>query len=236
MNFDTIVGPAVVAAVVSGLISAIAMVVNRSTSLTTHREKINADHELAEKKVSGDLKIAERKFELDRRLADWKRKTEIAEQVLADFYKAKDIFSDARRPFANNGEGSSRPGRGDGETENQTNHNDAIYAPYERLVRERDFFSEMHARRFRFMALFGERGAEPFLVFSRAFDEVGISTFGLLRPARMSPLPDKIRDKYEAAIGWGTDDEDKLAARLNDAVAQVESLCGPVLRDMPEAQ
>ena len=39
----------------------------------------------------------------------------------------------------------------------------AIYAPFERLTKETTFLSEMHARRFRFMALFGDNAAQPFL-------------------------------------------------------------------------
>lgn len=229
MNLDSLIGPAVVAAIVSGLVTAVAMWVNRSTSLTTHREKIKADHALAESKVAGDLKLAERKFALDRLLQDLNRKTELAEQVLSDFYKARDIFLDARRSFAFSGEGTSRPNRGIDETEAEARYRDSIYAPYERLSKEREFFAEMHSRRFRFMAHFGEKGEEPFLAFLRSFNEVGAATRLLLESG--DTMSDDRRKKYETIIGWSGHEDDEMAARLVQALTDAEAICAPTLRD-----
>jgi hypothetical protein len=99
--------------------------------------------------------------------------------VLADFYKARDIFLSARTPFAFAGEGATRPRR-DGESEDEARHRDAIYAPFERLSKERDFLSELHARRFRFMALFGNEAAVLFQVFVQNYNQIGVATRALI--------------------------------------------------------
>lgn len=175
-EWTELIGPAVVAAVVSGVVGIAGFIVNRRTLLTMHREKLAADREQAERKVNSeislaerrlefdralterrvdaDIALAERKFSLDRALADWKCKSEFAEQILSDFYKARDIVLSARSPMSWAGEGETRP-RIEGETDDERRHRDAIYAPFERLSRERDFLTELHAKRYRFMALFG---------------------------------------------------------------------------------
>ena len=158
-------------------------------------QRIGADEALAERRFTFDKELAERKFEFDRNLIDWKRRTELAEQTLADFYKVKELFRSARQPFAFAGEGRSRP-----HAEGDEDHGkDAIYAPLERLNKEFTFLSELHARRFRFMTLFGERTVEPFNSVISSYNELQYVTFALLN---MRGLSGHLRDKYEGTIGW----------------------------------
>jgi hypothetical protein len=83
-----------------------------------------------------------------------KRKAELAEEVLADFYRAKLIFVWVRSPGAFGDEGKTRKAE-PGETPEQTRYRNALYAPIERLTEHNAFFAEMAARRFRFKAVFG---------------------------------------------------------------------------------
>lgn len=191
-----------------------------------HREKLDFDRDLAERKFTFDRELAERKFSLDRELADWKRRTELAEQVLADSYKARDLFNAARNPFAFAGEGSTRPGR-DKEPEEKRSSKDAIYAPFERLSKNIDFFSEMHARRYRFMAIFGAASASPFVEFMKAYNEIASATRMLL--SERPPLRNDIIEKLESTIGWGLEENDEIKIRLDKAVTDLESICRPVL-------
>ncbi|MCC2103910.1 MAG: hypothetical protein KDJ20_07665 [Hyphomicrobiales bacterium] len=241
MNWGEFIGPAVVAAVVSGLISFVGMLVNRATTVQVHRERLEADQDLAERKFAfdkeltqqrftADRDLAHRKLELDRAMADWKRRTDLAEIVLADFYKARDIFSAARMPFAFAGEGNSRP-RHDGESESEASHRDAIYAPFERLSRERDFLSELHARRFRFMALFGAEAAHPFQVFIQSFNQIATATRALIsdRPH----LRDDQRNNFESMIGWVLSGDDPIAVPIDNAVREMELICRRALDVTP---
>ncbi len=66
---------------------------NRSTSLKTHKEKLDFDRELAEKKATADIALAEKKLALDQALVIWRRRYDLAEQVLTAAYEARDILN-----------------------------------------------------------------------------------------------------------------------------------------------
>ncbi|MDG9790509.1 hypothetical protein [Brucella anthropi] len=233
MDIKTLIGPALVAAIVSGIVAIVGAVLNRKTLLQMHGENLAADAALHKSKVDADRALTEAKFKYDRELAVWKRKTEIAEEVLADAYKASAIFDAARQPFSLVGEGASRLNRGVGETEAETSYRDAVYTPYERLVKERDFFTSMHSKHYRFMAYFGNQAGEPFLVFLRCYNEIRHATEALLSPG-VNGYSQQLRAKYEERIGWGTGDEDRMKNRLNEAVTALEGICRPIVSNMPE--
>jgi hypothetical protein len=90
-----------------------------------------------------------------------KRKMELAEDVLVDFYEARDIVNAARSPggFAN--EGATRT-RSEDESDDDRRMLDAYYAVAERLFNRADFFARLEGRRYRFIAHFGPASAEPF--------------------------------------------------------------------------
>ncbi|RWQ42240.1 MAG: hypothetical protein EOS21_09550 [Mesorhizobium sp.] len=184
-----------------------------------HSERLKADAELAEKK-----------YLYERALADWERKTELAENVLAGFYKARAIFKAARHPFSTGNEGSSRE-KPDDEKPSQTSRKNAIYAPYERLKKEIDFFTDLTASRYRFSALFGAEGDEPFSRIVSAFNEVQNATFALLADD-LSPSESREMG-LQAAIGWVRSEDDKIAAAIDQAVAEIERLCRPILLSQP---
>jgi hypothetical protein len=64
---------------------------------------------LAEQKRSAELQLAERKFQYDRDLHDHKRRVELAEGGLADFYRFADIIWAVRSPGGFKDETASRP-------------------------------------------------------------------------------------------------------------------------------
>jgi hypothetical protein len=109
MDWTSLIGPAVVAAAIAGIISVINLLLNRATTLTTHSQRLAFDREQAERKVSADFSLAEKKLSLDRAFAAWKRRTEFAEEVLTDFYQAHEVIMGARSPGIFEGEGKTRP-------------------------------------------------------------------------------------------------------------------------------
>ena len=70
------------------------------TAKAMHREKLAFDQKLAERKFEFDKELAERRFKYDRDLHDHKRRIELAEEVLADFYEAREIILKACSPEA----------------------------------------------------------------------------------------------------------------------------------------
>lgn len=161
MDWGSLIGPAVVAAGVSGVISVIGLVVTTRTAQALHADKLKFDQELAERKFTFDKELAERRFTYDRALHDHKRKTELAEQGLTAFYEARDVFLWVRSPGIFAAEGTSRTPAPE-ETPTQQENRNTYFIPIERLTREKTLFAKIQTLRYAFAAHFGDSAIEPF--------------------------------------------------------------------------
>jgi hypothetical protein len=145
-----------------------------------------------------------------------RRKAELAEEVLAQFYRARDLMTWARFP----GDGSLAPTEAVGSG-----------GPVERLARESQLFSELQASRYRFMAYFGEEAAKPFDELRKIHKEVLDAADSLARadqPGDGASPSD--RAAWNAAIGRGAPSgEDELAARLDRTIREIERICRPLI-------
>ncbi len=173
-----------------------------------------------------------------RRLDKWrtetigKRKAELAEEVLADFYQARDIISAARSPGSFGYEGATRT-KADWESDEDTRTLNAYFATVERLNNKSEFFAQLHARRYRFVAHFGlEAGA--------SYDELHAIHAEITIAVRMLIMTYQNRDqgnlpagraKWEAAIGWSPLDDDKIPVRIDAIVFAVEKICRPAIQE-----
>ena len=151
-----------------------------------------------------------------------RRKAELAEDVLAQFYRARDVLTWARLP--------DRPLglvlQGDDRDRRHRSH----ASPIERLTQESALFSELQASRYRFMAYFGEDSQHPFEEVRAIHGEVMSSAEALIRdPNELAS--DTERDRWEDAIGWVDDADDALARRLAETIAAVEEICRPLIAD-----
>lgn len=72
MDWGALIGPAVVAAGVSGVISVAGVIVSTRTARAIHSEKLAFDRDQAAQKFAFDERLAERKFEFDKELAERK--------------------------------------------------------------------------------------------------------------------------------------------------------------------
>src|SRR5262245_35787340 len=88
-----------------------------------------------------------------------RRRMELAEQVLADFYRARDVINHARSPLIFPDEGSGRPREADEDPRARMDR-DRAYVPFARLAKEQELFSRIEARRYPFAAYFGEAAGD----------------------------------------------------------------------------
>ena len=126
-----------------------------------------------------------------------KKKLELAEDVLALFYEARDAIRFIRNPFSYGGEGSTRNSTS-GETPEEKQINDNAYVAFERYNKRQDLFNKIYSIRYRYMASFGKESARPFDELNKIVNEIFIS-------ARMLPI-------YWSAQGhrqWSSDSEFK---------------------------
>ncbi len=226
MNWTSLVGPAVVAAVISSLVTIIGMCISARNTRAIHTEKLAFDREQAERRISAEIALAEKKVDLDRAFTAWKRQAEFAEEVLADFYEARDIITQARMPGSFGDEGSTRK-KEDWETPTDTSRLNSYYVPVERLFNRSEFFSKLYARRNRFLAMFGQGDAQPYDEIFKIRGEVLIATRMLISTycdREQGGLPTSRRE-WEAQIGWGDAVTDPLTRRLNRAIERIEKTC-----------
>jgi hypothetical protein len=145
-----------------------------------------------------------------------RRKAELAEEVLAQFYRARDLMTWAR--FPGDGTLAATEAVGSG-------------APVERLARESQLFSELQASRYRFMAYFGEEAAKPFDELRKMHKEVLDAADSLARadqPGDGASHAD--RAAWSAVIGRGAASQgDELAARLDRTIREIERICRPLI-------
>jgi hypothetical protein len=156
-----------------------------------------------------------------------RRKAELAEEVLAQFYRAKDILTWARFPDTAR-EGGTAAGP---EGERNTQLRAAASAPVEKLTQASQLFSELQASRYRFMAYFGEEAARPFAELGAIHNEIVTAANRLVRTfdKAASPPDTARRDAWEGTIGWRDKNGDPLACRLDRAVSAIERTCRPLI-------
>lgn len=105
-----------------------------------------------------------------------KRRIELAEEVLAMFYEARDAIHDVRAPFSFGGEGATRP-PGENETSERKKALDSAYVTIERLKRHTELFSKLYSARYRFMASFGEPAGKPFYDLNERIHELNTTAW-----------------------------------------------------------
>jgi hypothetical protein len=229
-DWEDLVGPAVIAAAVSGIISVIAMLVNRSTTVALHREKIDADIKLAREKFEFDKDLAERKILHDMQNSDRRKRQELAEDLIAGFLEVQDTMQSIRSPFGYGGEGATRP-REPNETADQTRRKDSQYVTFERFERHRETIAKLMSLRHRASAWFGNEIREPFLKINQAINSVMTSAKLLSEPlyGEMSSEEKTMWTDMRRDVWSHGDENDKIAAQIISAVSQIEEICRPVL-------
>lgn len=151
-----------------------------------------------------------------------RRKAELAEEVLAQFYHARDVLIWARLP--------DRPLDLVPQNDDRDRRHHSHASPIERLAQESALFSELQASRYRFMAYFGEASSYPFEEMRAIHSEVISSAQSLIRdPNELASATE--RDRWEDAIGWVEEEDDTVARRLAETIAAVEHVCRPLIAE-----
>lgn len=166
-----------------------------------------------------------------RTLSQWRRegagrrRMELAEQVLADFYQAQHQISKVRHPIGHLTEAYQRVGR-DEEDEAVREWRDMYYPTFARLEQVSPFFAGMKARQFQAQAVFGDK-------LDAAYDKIELVLYRVRIAAEELYEDDpSVRQPTEAGfakhlvlradIWWDRDDE--LAKEVEGAIKQVEDV------------
>lgn len=159
-----------------------------------------------------------------------RRKIELAEEALTLAYELQGVIEWARHPAIFGGEGADREGR-ENEPEGQQGANDAIYSRITRLAEHEALFSRLRTVRMSFRAYFGQQAQDALSSFAITRNNITSSVGMLIRLGREKQLGDDMRKKLENVV-WdmSTEDEpDEIRKKIKDAVADIESVCSPIL-------
>lgn len=156
-----------------------------------------------------------------------KRKVELAEEVLAAFYEARDAIAWARHPGGFSSEGRSRPGR-ENENEEGQSERDAIYRVFERLNDSRDLFARIQSKKYLAMAYFGPAGEQPFQELKSILAEVNAAASTAIRVSLAGREIDPDMEAKYCFLGKPADDP--VAQRMNAVIKTIEDAYSSWLR------
>jgi chorismate mutase len=203
------------------------------TTRSVHRERLAAEQKLAERKYEFDKDLAEKRLAYDKALVVWRRRHEIAEQILTATYEARDIINWVRTRVIMAGEGESRAAT-EPEEEKLRKKRNAYFVPIERLNRETKTLSRLHALQYAAGAHFGEDIIEP--LFKIINICVGIASAARILIHMAEAEEDRAQReslmRLREELGWGTR-PDATDSELGDAVTRIEVICRPVLSEKP---
>jgi hypothetical protein len=196
------------------------------------KRKIESDEALAKHRFEFDKDLAERKFKYDREFHDHKRRAELAETILAEFLRMRDVIQGVRSPLAYGGEAVGRI-RKDGETEEEARQRDSYYVPIARLMKESEFISGLMSKRYRSRAVLGAPIDQAFQEILKVINRIQASSNTLMRmvgvPGRVQQRNEDLIARCEADIWSGLPEDDQLQPMVNQAVEIVENVCRPIL-------
>lgn len=165
-----------------------------------------------------------------------RRKAELAEEVLASFYEAKEVIEWVRFPGGYAGEGETRTPT-TAETEEQAQARNFHYVPVERLNKNNELFSKIQAQKYRFMAYFGKESEKPFKDMKSIHNQIIVAAGTLIRTEHhlytTGGIPQSVvtlREKSENIIGRFLD-EDPIEPIMNEVMEKIEAICRPCLLD-----
>jgi hypothetical protein len=167
-----------------------------------------------------------------------KQRIDLAEEVLALFYEARDAIQSIRSPVSFGGEGRTREHSGT-ETPEQKDARDRAYVVFERYKQYQDVFNRLNTIRYRYVAKFGMAHSQP-------FDELDLALKKVLIAARMlSQLwAERMREdasqeraeqyerrleKYEKSFWAGHDENDEIEGRMQTAIEEIEKTARDII-------
>ena len=166
-----------------------------------------------------------------------KRHMELAEEVLALFYQARDAIRAIRNSVGYLGEGQTR-NSDPNESPEQKRALDNAYVAIERYNKHVEIFSRLHALRYRFMAQVGKAESSPFDDLDQVLNKIFLAASRLSRywtggDEQFHSEADKDRFyaniRQSEAIFWSGDDPDLIDVKVEELVGEIESTCRAIL-------
>lgn len=170
-----------------------------------------------------------------RREAKWKRKYELAEEVLVNLYESQQAIRYIRSPFGLQNEGSSRK-VDKNETPEQSKTYNQAYVVRERFRNNSDALQKILSLKYRFIALFGKEHEEHFNIFSQTINKIFLAADEIARVSLGEYGDDKkfnlemLKNNNKIIYDTITDREnDFVEKEIQNAIDNIEAACKRII-------
>jgi hypothetical protein len=169
-----------------------------------------------------------------------KKELELAEEVLALFYEARDAIRFIRNPFSYGGEGGTRKPNPN-ETIEEKRIYDNAYVVYERYNKRQELFSKISSMRYRYMAQFGKEAAKPFDELNKIVNEIFIAAqmlpfYWIAQGHQLWKDEEEFKrhlsemHKNEAVFWEMGKDRDKITPRVDALISEIEAQSTKIIK------
>lgn len=166
------------------------------------------------------------------------RRVELAENILALFYEAENALWVVRNKLGYPGEVESREAT-ENESPNEKSIRDGAHVYIERLRKNNELFGNIHALRYRYMALFGKENGKPFDDLDQIINDLVFSAQGwahyMIELKAMSAGDerfDETQENYKEAerVMRAMAKDDPIAIKIDAVIKEIESKCQPMIQ------
>lgn len=170
-----------------------------------------------------------------------KRRIELAEEALANYFEIRDAITFIRSPWSSGSEGSTRK-RSARETQEESQLLDRGYIVFERYDSKKDIFVRFHTIKYRFMAVFGPETEDIFSETNATLNSIFASANMLAthywqRQGRVQMAPDEFQKHLDEmhrheGIFWDRYDEnDEIRNQLGKIQSKLERVTKPCFEE-----
>jgi hypothetical protein len=169
--------------------------------------------------------------------ARWKRKYELAEDVLSKFYESQQIIKNIRSPFGFSYEGKTRQ-KSDFETKEESAIYDKAHVAFERFEKNKEVIEKLQSLKFRFITVFGRDNEKLFDELTKIINEIFFASreiagirLGEYGEMETSEKGRKLRE-LQKTIYWTTKiEDDPIEQRVQKLIKDVEKICKKIIGD-----
>jgi hypothetical protein len=175
-----------------------------------------------------------------RREAKWKRKYELAEEVLSCLYEISETFDMMRNPCGYVGEGKTRKRR-DGESQEESDILDKAYVLVERYEKNKEPFIKLQSLKYQFMALYGNETKEYFNEIMQLRNQLfhashmlGTRYWKDQGRRKMTEQQEKQHlgkmDKFERLFWSDFEEKDEFNESMDSCINKIEKRCWEIIK------
>lgn len=154
----------------------------------------------------------------------WKRKYELAEEILANFYEAQRDIQEIRMPVRLAWFNESEL-----KADNDTKIRNEAHNYYERIAKNRAAYDRLETLKFRFMILFGKKHEGYFSELGKIYGKLYLANNEVVR-IKLSPDPDNEELKRQNKIRFASlKEDDSIDSKLQEIISGVETVCDGII-------